>query len=386
MVNEQIFLAYSRDQNDDRVFEINQKLLSEGYNTWLDVVNGFAGFEFEDLIPKQIAESHLYLIFFSRFRKDKGFFNLELEEIRKYHKRIQQSDNKPRIVVVLLDPVEDEIDYWLNGFDRISYYQDEERGYNSLSSALHKWALNFKVKPPYISTLAKDKHKQEPESKKLLADWVYKNIMPILSIEANSILLGCGSTIYDMWFYRIKDYLFKTNNSKKINILTINDFILFHERELQDSGNNYYVEVGQIGNIHEEFYAAFKYANPEEELPCFDAAIISVAGLTVNSNMIGLNVCWESLVPMLRDIFNKTQKELIIIAAGRKIIEPEGSCFINLLDIKDKDNKFPYKIKFIIDDKIDFYKKNLFDEKIRQIDSHLGHHVSNPNIIEWSTT
>jgi len=171
-----------------------------------------------------------------------------------------------------------------------------------------------------------------------------------------------------------------------MKLATINDYILNHERELQKV-NKRHIQIQQVGWIHEQDYCAYRFENPAEEFPTFESAIVSIAGCQINENKLEINVCWISLIETLRAIFNTITKEIIVLAAGRKLIESESFPFLDLLALQNVHSKATKrKLTIVVHDNVSHAKRSKFTSVIRTIDLHLGTSVQSGDIIYWQTT
>jgi hypothetical protein len=146
-----------------------------------------------------------------------------------------------------------------------------------------------------------------------------------------------------------------------------------------------WVYTNQVGDVYDQHYAAFRFMKPNKDLPAFDHAIVSVAGFNISATDIELNVCWESLVPTLKAVFVKTKKKITVIAAGRKLLEPEGSRFLSLCELRLLTPGAARELTIAIDDAIDGQQNDRFQTKITQLSDHLGPSRKKDGIIYWRT-
>lgn len=367
MVSEQIFLSYCRE-DQPTVLEIYNELKKLNYNIWFDLENSIIGEKFERTIELEIKKSKLFIICWPLKQKDCSIFNSEVFWIDKALPKL--SSNTKVINVFLYKKKNSDINSHLTEYGWVDYDNTKTKKHIiSILKSLSRWAVDYAVHPPNLSVAAIDKLKQEPASKRALALWLSNAILPI-GHNNKSIFVGCGTTIADAWFIALRNYFLL--NPDKHNVFTVNSFIEFTE-ETNKKQNKRFVPLKIIGDHHCELFGAYYYSEPQKNMEYFDLSIISVAGFRVLEDKIDLFVCWDELKTTLCEALLKTRKEIIIIAAGRKILENECAYFGELLQLMSHEGGMPgRKLTIAVDTDIKEDRRKQFDEKIALMAKLLG--------------
>jgi TIR domain len=378
MTLEQIYAAYPlADQK--RVANIIRFLKMFGYQLYFDADKRFAGNDFMDTIRFEINNSHLFLIFISRNRTPKSVLNTEVEWIREAHRKLR---NDPNIILVLLDDLADwempeYVETWLlnEGLTHVRYTPGRTaKAKKELLKALTLWAGKYKKLPPFLGSLARIKNSQQLQSKQILARWTARNFSTTLQ-QCGSVYIGPGSTVYDTYLCTLRNLFM--NNSQSTNLFTNNEFLIFNENENRAAGKPS-VPLIKVGDRYIQEYAAHLCSFPWRGFPEVTFSLISVSGFKLDSNVAHLRVCWEDLAETTKEVFVKTKEQILILASGSKIVESEGTGFIDLLPILvEKPYAQKRKLTMVIDTNIDPCNKDQFHKNAALLSKVMGNYQKN---------
>lgn len=367
----QIFVSFC-EADKAKVTKIVRSLEKCSFKFHFDPDNRFPGEDFKERLKYEINRSSLYLIFFSRNRNPKGILNFEIDCIEEAHKKLS---TEPRIIPVYLDdcPIAPPyVNRWIinQELTYVVYKKGQFRqAKEELLKALGKWVNQLQTLPPEISTAAIIKAEQDLQSKQTLSNWIVGNF-PVKLPQHQSFFIGCGTTIMDIWDLSLRSLVMNGKYTGELH--TNNEFILHREREIEKK-NNPPVLLKQTGDIHLKDYAAHHFTDPEKHFPAIDFSLISVSGIKLDHSTFNLRLCWEELSDTIKQVFYKTNKEIVIVAAGRKIVESEGSGNIELLPLLNRTAaEKNRKLTFVIDKVITPAKEQDFNDKVALLSKIFG--------------
>jgi hypothetical protein len=277
------------------------------------------------------------------------------------------------------------VDIWLlnETFTIIHYVPGRTKQTKELLlTTLTRWSLQFKTVPSSIGPSAISKQDQEVHSKRVLAAWVKDHFSTAL-LQQGSVFIGCGTTTHEAWYSSLRSLFL--NNDSGTRLYTNNGFILHNEKE-QKKGGYPYVPLTRVGTRYIREYAAWQCPKPASEFPKIGLAIISVAGCKFEKDTLELRVFWEELQNTIKQVFIKTSRQIVIIAAGRKLVESEGSKFIDLLPLVRKRSSQGRRLTFAVDTNVKEDIRTAFNEKVALLSKIFGTPVKSKRypVIYWN--
>lgn len=382
----QIFVSFC-EADKDAVTDIVHSLEKYSFKFHFDPDKRYVGEDFKERLRYQISQSNLFIIFFSRNRNPKGILNYELEYIEEASRKLRTS---PRIIPVLLDgcPVDPaHVDMWVIN-QELTYLKytagRKKEAEQEILKSLGIWVNQFKRLPQHLSDLAERKLQQDPDSKQTLSHWVLKNFPPKLP-EHRSFFIGCGTTLSNIWDHSLRSLVMNGKYTGELH--TNNGFILHTEQCIQKDGHSP-VLLKLTGDIHLTEYSAHHYSEPEKHFPSVDFSLISVSGIKLDQSTFNLRLCWEELSDTIKQVFYKTNKEIMIVAAGRKIVESEGSGNIELLSLLNRTSAEKHrKLTFVIDTDVNPAKQEAFNDKVTLLSKMFGEPQTSTDhpVLYWQT-
>jgi len=361
-----------------------------GYRFYFNPDQRFAGNDFKQTLEFEINRSLLYMIFISRDRNIQGIMNFEIDCIRRAYKKLR---NEPRIILILLDDLSEMemcnyIEPWLlnEGLAYVKYLKGRSKEVKAeLLRALDIWSRQFKLVPPGIASRAEGNMEADRQSKEVLGYWVLKNL-PSTLCAYTTMFIGCGTTVYELWLRFIRNFIIKSDRSEVLH--TNNEFILYNESEIKKEGKAS-VSLKKAGDNYLKEYATHCFTKPAKEFPQVEFSLISVSGFKVENGTLNLRICWQEMSASMNQVLHKTSKEILIVAAGRKIIESDGAGDIELMPLLMRDPSLrKRKLTLVVDTKVNPAKREVFEEKVTLLSKFLGppQKCNHYSIIYWQTT
>lgn len=384
MTTEQIFISYQEAQKR-RVSNIVKFLISYHFTIYFDPEKRLLGEKFLENLQYEINRSQLFIIFISKQRATKGIINAELDWIQKAKIKVY---TKPRIILIFLDKmtpaeIEQSVDKWLINMEitTIEYVKgNTKQAKAALLKTLNAWSTQFKVLPASIAPTTLEKYHRDGSSKRVLAEWVQASFST--SLRRGSMFIGPGTTLLEAWTYCLRDLYIA--HDLPIQLFT-NNGLITHNESVQRKAMRPTVPLKLVGTSYLKEYAAYQFVRPGKEFPHVDTSLFSVSGYRIEDNSLYLRVCWDELKGTFKEIFSKTKKEIVIIVASRKIIDSEGSSFINLVPLLKSTSKTKRWLTIAIDTHISQDNKAEFQEKIDQLSRILGKYKKDKHypVIYW---